>query len=354
MTQTKTRLLLTGSAGYLGGSVLTALLRSNDTSVQRLEISALIESSWCLEHWTKHGVKPIPFAGPEDVELLAYTASQHDVVIHCAGAWDPDAVEALVLGLGIRRTLTGSPVYMIHTSTIANLHDATSAQLDSEPRWFDDKLDNLLEHMWRRQNCEIYRPRTTDLLLAQRSQEAGIRTYTIMAPLIYGLGTGPFDKRGAVHIRTLSVAAIRARQAVYLHSAGTGTVDYVHVQDLADLYELLLRRALTGDREVLRETRGILFASAGRSSWPQLAAGVARVGVLLGWLETPEPRAIAVEEALALGMAATRQELELEFAGSCRGRASLAQALGWKPRKTERDWELNFADDFVQAILNMQ
>ncbi|PYH81054.1 hypothetical protein BO82DRAFT_416690 [Aspergillus uvarum CBS 121591] len=351
MPQIKTKLLLTGPADYLGGSVLVGLLRSVDPKIRRLEISVLIEDRYRSEVWAKYGVKTISFTGPDNLELLASIATQHDVIIHCAADFGHDSVEALIDGLGIRRTLTGSAVYMIHTSTTANLHDAATAQRDVETPWFDDRWDNLVKYMWRRQDCEVYGPRTTDLLLAQRSQETGVRTYTIMAPIIYGFGTGPFNKRGAAYIPMLSVAAIRARRAVYL---GTGAIDYVHIQDLARLYELLLCRVLADNSEILWKMRRILFASAGRSSWPELAAGLARVGFTLGWLEAPDPRAITVEEALSLGIAATRQELELGFASSCRARASLARELGWQPLKTELDWERNFTDDFVQAILDMQ
>ncbi|KAH7125990.1 hypothetical protein EDB81DRAFT_810252 [Dactylonectria macrodidyma] len=351
MDQPRIKILLTGATGYLGGSVLTSLIQSANPVVKNLKISALVRGATQAELLAGQTIRPILFSGFEDIEALTKAASEHDAVINCASGFATGAAEALILGLGERRKLTGQEVFMIHTSGTSNISDRPISKKYVETRSFDDATDNIFEYLVERQSLEVYEQRTTDLAVAKRAKETGVKVYTIMAPPIYGIGTGKFN-RLSTQIPMLAKIAIQARRSLYIGD-GLGVKDYVHVVDLAKFYGLLLGKVLENGRAVPYGERGIFFASTGSFRWKDLAKDLAQVGYDLGKLDSPEPRSITIDEALALGIAATEQRAELVFASNSRGRASVANSLGWTPKKTETDWKNNLKDDFVAVIRSL-
>jgi len=115
-----------------------------------------------------------------------------------------------------------------------------------------------------------------------------------MSPTIYGVGTGLFNKL-SIQVPTLIRSAIKAGRSEVL-GEGSGQWDYVHVADLVTLYTLLLKRVLAGE-EIPTGKKGIIFSSAGRYKWLDLAKGIASALFSLGAIKTEEVSHIDVSEA---------------------------------------------------------
>ncbi|KAH8595061.1 hypothetical protein B0O99DRAFT_741329 [Bisporella sp. PMI_857] len=348
MEQPQIKILLTGATGYLGGSVLTSLLQSENPAIKNVKISAIVRSAVQAELLAVLNIRPILISGFEDTEALANAASENDVVINCASGFETGAAESLIIGLGKRKKLTGQDVFMIHTSGTSSISDRPISKQYIEDRSFNDATDNIFEYLVERQRLEVYDQRTTDLAVAQRAKETSVKTYTIMAPPIYGSGTGQFNKL-STQIPMLAKVAIEARRSLYIGD-GMGVKDYVHVIDLGNFYELLLGKVLEKRDVVPHGERGIFFASTGTFRWKDIAKDIARVGYGLGKLDSPEPKSITIDEAIAAGIAPTKQRAELIFASNSRGRASVAKSLGWLPKMTEVNWQNNIKDDFVAVL----
>lgn len=73
-----TKVLLTGASGYLGGTVLTAILKSASPEVKNVQLSALVRSESQAEWLQTQNIKPILFSDFSDADNLEKAASDHD------------------------------------------------------------------------------------------------------------------------------------------------------------------------------------------------------------------------------------------------------------------------------------
>lgn len=179
-----------------------------------------------------------------------------------------------------------------------------------EPRIFSD-TDEIYTYLKTREALEPYAQRTTDLVAIETGLEVGVRTYLIMSPTIYGIGTGLFN-RVSIQLPTVIRSAIKTGQ-VGVNGPGNGVWDAVHIADLCLLYELLLAKALAGD-EVPYGKRGIFFSETGDYNWLQLSRGLANELYQQDILETNEVKHLPLKEAADLWSNGNLQYSELGFA----------------------------------------
>lgn len=239
-------------------------------------------------------VTPVIFSSLDDTELLEQLASEHDVVIHAANGYHIPSAKALIKGLAQRKARTGEAVHYIHNSGTSNFGDrpVSGAYTENPPRVFSDK-DNIYEYEKYREGIETYHQRTADVAVFELGAETGVSTYIICSPLIYGRGTGLFNK-SSIQIPILIRSALVRGEAIYAGN-GLGVWDHTHIEDIAALYTLILAKVLTRE-DVPSGKDGFYFANAGRQSWLDIAKGIARVGHQLGKLPA-EPKSVTLAEA---------------------------------------------------------
>jgi nucleoside-diphosphate-sugar epimerase len=115
-----------------------------------------------------------------------------------------------------------------------------------------------------------------------------------MSPTIYGVGSGLFNKL-SIQVPRMIRAAIKDG-FVGVIGEGKGVWDYVHILDLARLYEILLLRVLKGEEIPIGE-KGILFSGTGRFSWAELSRGIASALKEVGALKTDEVKSVDLKDA---------------------------------------------------------
>ncbi|CAM1501634.1 Fc.00g036180.m01.CDS01 [Cosmosporella sp. VM-42] len=336
-----TKILITGATGYIGGSVLTTLLASSNPQIKGANISALVRKQEQADILKEHGVNPILFNSLDESDLLRRTASEHDIIINTASAFHSGAAEALILGLTDRKKKTGTEPLLIHTSGTSSLGDRPITRTYTETRILSDKED-IYAYERSREDNEPYQQRTTDLVVLEKGEEAGIKTYILMSPTIYGVGSGFFN-RTSIQID----AFIRmARRDGYTSVIGTGAAewDHVHIEDLVELYELVLSRLLAGD-DLPSNKKGIYFNETGFHSWREIAERIAKEGQALGYLKSDEVRELPLDE-VAAKLKVQPEVVELGFSSRSQTRAHLAREIGWKPRKTRKDFEASFGEEW--------
>jgi nucleoside-diphosphate-sugar epimerase len=162
-----------------------------------------------------------------------------------------------------------------------------------------------------RENREAYAQRTTDLVAIDTGLEENVKTYLIMSPTIYGLGTGLFNKK-SIQLPTIIRTAIK-KSHVDVVGDGTGAWDAVHVQDLTPLYELLLVKVLQGE-DVPSGKQGIFFSETGDYTWMQLAEGLANELHRQGIIKTVDVKHLSLQEAAKQWGNGSPQYAELGFA----------------------------------------
>lgn len=222
--------------------MLTQLLNSTIPEIKQLSISVLIRKPEQAELYSSKGVTPIIFNGLEDAEHLRQVASEHDIVLHAADSTNPTAAEALIQGLAENQASSKATKYLIHTSGTSSLGDQPVSKKLIENREFSDKNDDIYSYLKQREGIESYAQRATDIKTVEVGEKvSGVNTLIVKAPIIYGRGTGFFNKK-SFHIPVLIKGALAAGHAQYVGD-GAGVWDYVHVVDWLSFSSFLWPRS---------------------------------------------------------------------------------------------------------------
>lgn len=187
--------------------------------------------------------------------------------------------------------------------------------------------------------------RTINELLMLRFFELGeeldIKAFIICSPLIYGGGTGLFNK-SSIQIPTIVRAALRRERAIYAGD-GLGVWYHTHIEDIAVLPKFWPRFS--------KGKGGFFFANHGKQYWFDIAKEIARVGHQRGRLA--EPQSVGLKE-----VSKTWVDCKLDSYSSYASligdmsetRGSRSLELGWEPRKDDSNWMETVTNEFMAAL----
>jgi nucleoside-diphosphate-sugar epimerase len=155
-----------------------------------------------------------------------------------------------------------------------------------------DKTD-IFSYLKKRDVIVPYAQRTSDVVVTEIGLEFGVKTYILMMPSIYGIGTSPLHE--FCHVPILIRAALKLGK-VPVVGDGSGIWDHVHIHDVAGCYEFILNQILLG-RDVPSGKEGIFFVETGEHSWQELSRRIAEAGAASGALKTTELLSLSLDEA---------------------------------------------------------
>lgn len=92
--------------------------------------------------------------------------------------------------------------------------------------------------------------------------------------------------------------------------------------------------------------KGIYFSETGEYTWRWLAEVIGKAGAELGALDSVEPKSISLEEGAQRWVGGNAGLTELALASNARTRAKLSREIGWKPVKTQADFERTIKEEF--------
>nr|WP_295873371.1 NAD-dependent epimerase/dehydratase family protein [uncultured Chitinophaga sp.] len=208
---------MTGVTGYIGGSVAARLLKAG------YQVNGLARNEKDFAALTAVGIQPV--AGSlEDEAVIAREAAAADAVINTASADNPYVVATIL------EALTGTGKKFIHTSGSSIAGDkARGAYAATEPYTFIPKNPRLEK---------------AARVAIDRAVLAAEGHYCVICPtMIYGTGTG--IKKDSAQVPMLTEAAREAGHGVHI-GAGENRWSNVHIEDLANLYLLVLEQAPSG------------------------------------------------------------------------------------------------------------
>ncbi|PVH67617.1 NAD(P)-binding protein [Cadophora sp. DSE1049] len=342
-----TKILLTGATGYIGGSILSLLLKPSSGIAPSHSISVLIRGEEKVPTFKDLGVTPILFQSLDESELLRKVASEHDIVIHTAQGYHVSSAKSLVLGLGDRVAATGAKVHYLHTTGTSNIGDQPITGAYSESHIFSDTED-IYAYEKKREAIQPYLQRTTDIVAIETGLAVQVPTTLIMSPTIFGIGSGHFNKL-SLQVPNLMRIAFATGKAQMIGN-GEGVWDFVHISDVVELYLIVLKRVLGGEDVPVGE-KGILFSANGRFRWKDVASGIADALVEVGALKTKEIASVTIEEA-GQWMGGDIVAAELGFASNSKTVSDVSFGLGWKPLKTEADFKASFLEEAKLVVKN--
>ncbi|KAJ0346032.1 hypothetical protein COL154_003046 [Colletotrichum chrysophilum] len=244
-------ILITGAAGYIGGSVLADFLERTSGPINKANIFAVVRTEEQAQklHAAKLGVNVVQFdLANQQAVAEAIVENKIDLVIHTAGVIDHQPLSNLMKGLGELRVATDKDVYFVHTS-VATLFTEDGGWSSGEVK----DTDGLYE-----KEKEIGGPnhaRLSNILVMDQAEAFGVTPFIIPVPLVYGRGTGQ-GRKLSVNIPAMVRASKRLR---VVHKFDKDA-------DLVELYRLLTENILLG-KPIPSGREGYYFATVHRVPW---------------------------------------------------------------------------------------
>lgn len=285
------KVFLTGASGYIGGSVAAALLSSGH------DVAGLVRSRQRADQVRSLGIEPV-LGTLSDSDLLARMARETDAVINTADSDNREVIEAIV------PALSGSGKLFLHTSGSSIVGDLAAGE-PADKVYEDDTPVRPL-------SGKAARVAINESVLA--AAKDGVRAVVICPTMIYGQGHG-------VHRESVQVPwfiRLAKKHGVARHiGRGENIWSNVHIDDLTDLYLLILDKAPAG---------AFFYAENGENSMRQICEAISR---MLGFGGRTAP--MSVDEA-------TKESSEVaanySYGSNSRVRATRARReLGWSPSR---------------------
>jgi nucleoside-diphosphate-sugar epimerase len=292
-------IFITGSAGFIGGSIATGLVKKGH------HVTGLVRSAEQADEMIALGITPV-LGTLDDSALLTEQASRADAVINAASSDHRGAVEALIAGL------KGSNKAFVHTSGSSIVGDASGGKF-SDVIYVEDQLPEPTAD-------KAARVAIDNLVLD--AAKLGVRSAVICNTLIYGHSLGV--KRDSVQLPRLLKQA--QKSGIVRHvGPGQNIWSNVHIEDVVELYALALEKNPAGT---------FYFVESGEAAFSDMSNAIA--------------------QALGLGAAQDwpLKDAEAEWGyemanyglgSNSRVRGTHArELLGWAPKRTSViDWIVN-------------
>ena len=280
------QIFLTGATGYIGSSVLEALMRAGH------DVTALVRDPEKAELISRRGVRPVvgDLAKPAS---YSSAAEQSDVIVHTAldGSTrgqkiDRQAIDTL-LAVASSRAASGAPAAFVYTSSVWVLGDTCAPVAEDVPLMPTPFV--------------AWRPEHERLVL--EAGRTGIRTVVVRPGIVYG------GNRGIIG----DLLKDAANGLVRVIGDGNNHWPCVYARDLADLYLRVTSKP---------EASGVFHANdEADESVGDIVDAIARYA-----RTRPDVRHVPLKEARAK-MGPYADALALDQ----RVRGPRARALGWSP-----------------------
>ncbi|KAG8849565.1 hypothetical protein FRB96_000715 [Tulasnella sp. 330] len=330
-----TKVLFIGATGYIGGSILVAFSQKHPEFCY----AALVRNPGDNTAIEKLDVRIIQ-GSTSDIRLIESEVSEHDIIVNCANADDLSLAKAIVDGLSRRVAGSGKkgtrkPMY-IHTSGTGVVKDQPTGAFQGGKIYDDDNEEDI-------RSIGPNQPhRNVDLLIFNAGDTGAIETYIIAPSTIYGTGRGPVRNStsryqlaphptklyAVIHKMALPLQvngmiriALKEKEVLRV-GAGTNEWNNVHIDDLMDLYTLVLDLALSDTRIPNSSYARFFWGSAHTHVWGEVAKDLAVFMYRKGLVDSDEVKSVTVSEYPELIGVATNSRTVAN-----RG----LRVLGWKP-----------------------
>lgn len=236
------KVLVTGATGYIGGSVAAKLLAAGH------QIVGLTRSQEGAVGLRAVGIEPL-LGSLTSLRLLAEVARGVDAVINAANSDDPFVVEAIL------PALEGTGKAFIQTSGSSIIADRGAGEASDLVFHEDTPFKPLPERQGRL---------AVEQLVLSYGQR-GVRSCVVRPTLIYGRGLGLHQH--SIQVPRMLDLALGKGRALHI-GRGENIWSHVHIEDITDLYLLMLEKAPPGS---------LFYAENGECSMRMIAEAISRV-----------------------------------------------------------------------------
>lgn len=335
-------LFLTGATGYVGGTLLTQLLRLSPqpfSSITCLVRTAEQASKLSAAYATTTPTVRTLQGTLDDHDLLVSEAAKAHVVINTANT-DHAGIFSLLSGVQ-HTTLSlpaGSKPLLIQISGTGSVVDPTIPRGVNNPRKISDR-DDMAEILdWPENRIHI----PIEKKLYPLADAAAVRLLVLAPGQIFGAGEGLFQRDNKFGV-ILYDEFVRLRQAFYMKPAGEASWGWSSVRDVSRGIVFAMLEALgsdpvtTGGKECRLGfgSKGFYFIGTSEVSFRARVESAARRLHAKGLLDSDVPREYSEAEIRGLS---PNPFLPLLVGSSSRYSADRLADLGFVPEDT--DWRV--------------
>ncbi|KAF7556237.1 hypothetical protein G7046_g6350 [Stylonectria norvegica] len=332
-------ILITGAAGYIGGSLLADFISRTSGSIKSANISAVVRSEEQVELISNLGVNVIK-VDLKDANAVAEAVLRHeiDIIINTGPSFEPELASNLIQALGQRRKAAGENLSYVHSSV--------AALFSAEGGWPYGEVKDSDPIFEREKRIGTSNPvRETNILVTEKAKEQSITSYNVVVPMIYGRGTGQFRKL-SVSIPAYIRTSIK-HSAVYKFDKDSYP-PAAHISDLVALYGVLVEKISNKDHIPSGE-KGYYFAMAHRVPWWEVMGRLTQGLHARGLVAEPVPKVWPSLEMAAEYLGFPLQHIRAMGMSSGEQIPVHATQIGWEPAWNEAQF-LESIDDEILAV----
>ncbi|KAF8591025.1 NAD(P)-binding protein [Ramaria rubella] len=324
-------LFLLGATGYIGGSLLKSIVATHP----QLSITAIVRNPKDNDVVRAAGATNVVNGSHEELEKIRNLATQADIVVNAADADDLPLTKAILEGLKSRaQSVTFKPI-LIHTSGTGVVSDNAQGEFapSGQKIWNDNSEEDI-------RSIPPEKPhRLIDLEIFRADERNHCSAYIIAPSTIYGTGLGPVNKISSQIPRAVQIA-IKHKQAVYV-GKGTNKWMNVHINDLVELYLLVLSLSLSGTDKSGPYAK-FYFGSVHEHVWGDIIRQIGQILYEKQVIETREAKSVLLKMVPSL----------TNTANNSRSASDRGFALGWKPKS--KSVEETLEEDVTATLAKLQ
>ncbi|KAF5624583.1 hypothetical protein F52700_9752 [Fusarium sp. NRRL 52700] len=299
--------LVTGAAGYIGGSIIADILSRVDETLKDINIFAAARSQ-------------------DQVDKVSKLERVHAFLVDLQ---HKPAVEYAIAK------------YDINISSVASMFTEEGGWPFGKVRDSDPLID-------RQRELGLDNPvRKTNIVLADEGKAQGVETFNIPIQLTYGRGRGECRKL-SVNIPALIRTSIKLRTVHKFDK--DSTPGNVYISDLTDLYILILNKILKEEPIAVGNDR-YFFSVAHRISWWKIMDKIAEGLYARGLVDDPSPKIWPNYDVAADALGFPRRFIRPMCMPNGDLEPANGIALGWRPKQ---DSEQKCLDQIDQEIKDVE
>ncbi|WWC99942.1 hypothetical protein V866_006851 [Kwoniella sp. B9012] len=371
--------LITGVSGYLAGTLADHMTKNQEWQNLKRDTNLHIYGSVRTSEQAKlveelYGMTPLNFdqSDPKECHRVV-VENQIQIVVATTSATDLERSIGFMRGLAEVKSKTGKQVHYIHVSLLfQDALDLTGSRLIVDLSWgwaraqtggaklhsshanrpYEWVKDDEKEYEKHLKQLEGEMPFIfarmgvkTDVGVLSTGDDLHIASYVVVPGIVYGEGRG-FGNKISIQTRDVVRCAKLDGKVYDLNDTDDDTWVFSSVDDIADLYLIILRSLIRGVDIPHGKMGGFYFSCAGLVHWKDLYQIVATTLKDQGHIKDDTLFKPTFEDKIRLSKylqeAAGRgdqwdlrtQEAFLDFsmAGRLKMQAVNSKAIGWKPK----------------------
>ncbi|KAF5537738.1 nad dependent epimerase dehydratase family [Fusarium mexicanum] len=328
-------ILITGAAGYIGGSIVADLL-SKHPAITKNQVFAAVRTDEQAKALSIHGINVLKLdLSDEQAVINEISSHKISIVVHAANSIDPGLTLNLINGLAKQKETTGKPTYSIHVGSSAG---------SSWPRIINTDTDAVFET--EKEFADSYPVRKTDVTVIEHAQDQGVTPFIVVPSIVYGRGTGVWNQLSVV-IPGLTQASLKL-QKVYKFDENI-SLQAVHISDLTALYRRIIHAALNRE-EIPSGKEGYYFAVAHDLDMWQFQDHLAAAMKARGLVKSDKPEVYPSDEFAAEAIDVPVEFLSILYKSGGHFTATRPQSIGWKPKWDRERFLKNVDAEIVDVV----